>query len=119
MDALVQLLPLVLFIGIFWLIFVRPQTKKRREVAQMQNSLAVGDRVYLLSGIYGTVREISADRVDVEVADSVVVEVARAAIGGTDNAPVEDDDQLAEAHDDDLNDADDTDAGADGTEDPR
>ena len=48
---------------------------------QMQSSVAVGDEVMLTSGIFGTVRGLADDKVQVEVAEGVTVSVARGAIG--------------------------------------
>jgi len=47
----------------------------------MQSTLEVGERVMLTSGIYGTLRQVGDQTVDVEIADGVRVTVARAAIG--------------------------------------
>jgi len=47
----------------------------------MQSSLEVGERVMLTSGIHGTLREVGAETVTVEIAEGVRITVARAAIG--------------------------------------
>ncbi|MGY2703148.1 MULTISPECIES: preprotein translocase subunit YajC [unclassified Nocardioides] len=78
---MLELLPLVGIALLFWLFIIRPASRRQKELGRMQSSLDVGDEVVLTSGIFGTVRELHDDRVEVEVADGVVIEVARGAIG--------------------------------------
>jgi len=79
-KGLAQLLPLVLILAVFWLLLIRPAQRRNRDLATLQRSVGVGDRVMLSSGFYGTVRAIDDDLVRIELADGVVAEVARAAI---------------------------------------
>ena len=95
MSELAQLLPLVAIAALFYLLLIRPASRRQRQVRQMQSSLSIGDNVMLSSGIYGVVRSLDDDRVQVEVAPGVVVEAARGAVGqrlaptesATDDAP--------------------------------
>ena len=82
MPELVSLLPLVGIALLFWLLLVRPQSRRAKELARMQASLNVGDEVMLTSGIFGTLRDTDEDHVRVEIADGVTIKVARGA-GGT------------------------------------
>lgn len=80
-NALGDLLPLIALVLLGYLLLVRPMRRRSRQAAELQSSLAVGQRVMMGSGIFGTVRAIAADeRVRVEIADGVVVEVLRAAV---------------------------------------
>ena len=81
MQDLVAFLPLIGIALVFWLLVIRPQGRRQRELRQMQSSLDVGERVMLTSGIYGTLREVGLEAVSVEIADGVRITVARAAIG--------------------------------------
>ena len=81
MSELASLLPLVGIALLFWLLLIRPAQRRQREMRQMQSSVAVGNEVMLTSGIYGTVRTLDDDRVEVEVSPGVVLTVARGAIG--------------------------------------
>ncbi len=80
LDTIASLLPIAAFALIFWLLLVRPAQRRRKQIAGMQDALAVGDGVMMSSGIYGTVRGIEDDRVELEISPGVVVTVARAAI---------------------------------------
>ena len=77
---LVQLLPLVLIVLLFWLMVVRPAARRQKELARLQESLRPGQEVMLASGIFGTIRSLTDDRARVEVASGVEVEVVRGAI---------------------------------------
>ncbi len=82
MDGLVGiLLPIVSIILVFWLLIIRPQQRRQREVARLQASIAVGDRVMLTSGFVGTVAGLDGEHARVELAPGTVVTVVRAAIG--------------------------------------
>ena len=48
-----QLLLLAAMLG-FWVIVIRPARRQQSRVQRLQRSLAVGDRVVLSSGIFGT-----------------------------------------------------------------
>lgn len=81
MPELVSLLPLVGIALVFWLLVIRPQSRRSRELMQMQGSLAVGDEVMLTSGVYGTLSELADDHVRVVIAEGVTIKVARGAVG--------------------------------------
>lgn len=81
MAELGSLLPLVGIALLFWLLIIRPASRRQKELQRMQSSLDVGDEVVTTSGIYGTLRDTREDHLLVEVADGVVIRVARAAIG--------------------------------------
>jgi preprotein translocase subunit YajC len=80
MEQYGQLLSLVVIFGAFYLLMIRPQQKRQKEHAALVASLAEGDRVVTMGGIYGTVRTIDGDRVGLEVAPGVVMEFARSAV---------------------------------------
>jgi preprotein translocase subunit YajC len=79
-----DLTPVLFLVGIallFWLVLIRPQARRQRELAHMQSTLEVGDEVMLASGVYGTVRGLDEDVAQVEIADGVTIKVARGAVG--------------------------------------
>ena len=80
-DLASTLLPLIAIALVFWLLIIRPQSRRQRELRTMQSSLSVGDEVVLTSGIHGVVRAVDSDVAQIEVASGVTIRVARAAIG--------------------------------------
>ena len=86
MTELVSFLPLVAIALLFWLMVVRPASRRQKELARLQSSLEPGQRVMLSSGIFGTITSVVDDRVKVEIAPGVEVEVVRPAIGSVEHA---------------------------------
>ena len=80
-SQLAQLLPLVGIALIFWLLIIRPASKRQKALSRMQAALSVGDEVMLASGMYATIRELHDDTVSVEIAPGTTVRVARGAVG--------------------------------------
>ncbi|MBJ7359429.1 preprotein translocase subunit YajC [Nocardioides sp.] len=80
-DLASTVLPLIAIALVFWLLIIRPQSRRQRELRDMQASLTVGDEVVLTSGIHGVVRGVDDAVAQVEVATGVTIRVARAAIG--------------------------------------
>jgi len=80
MDQLNQLLPLVVLAAAFYLLIIRPQQKRAKDHRALMESLAEGDRVVTIGGVYGTVQSLDDDRVALEVATGVVIEIARSAV---------------------------------------
>ena len=62
-----------------FLIMIRPQQKKQKEIRKFQNSLAEGSKVVTGGGVYGTVKHVNLEQntVDVEIARGVVITVAK------------------------------------------
>ena len=78
---MVELLPLVGIVLLFWLFIIRPASRRQKELRNMQSSLSVGDEVMLTAGVFATVNRIEDDHLLVEIADGEVVKVARGAVG--------------------------------------
>ncbi|GGK94374.1 preprotein translocase subunit YajC [Nocardia jinanensis] len=78
MDLLFPLILVALLVPMF--LGMRRQKKEADKVAQMQDSLKVGDLVTTTSGLYGTVVEADDTSVDLEIAEDVVTTWLRAAI---------------------------------------
>jgi preprotein translocase subunit YajC len=89
-NDLAALLPLVAILALFWFMVVRPQQRRQREVTALQNSIEVGQRVMMSSGVFGTVVSITDDRARLEIAPGTVIEIARAAIAKVES-PLTDD----------------------------
>lgn len=71
---------IVLLFGVMYFMMIRPQQKRRREAEQMQSSIAPGDEVVTIGGLYGTVTGIDDETVLLEVAPGVQARYARPAI---------------------------------------
>ncbi|MFA5843348.1 MAG: preprotein translocase subunit YajC [Coriobacteriia bacterium] len=75
--------PLIYFaviVAVFYFLIIKPQAQRTKEHDQLLASLAVDDQVITAGGLYGTIRALEDDRVELEIASGIVVEVARPAI---------------------------------------
>ena len=101
MGDLAAFLPLLAIAVLFWLMVIRPASRRQKETLRMQAGLQVGQRVMLASGIFGTIVSLTDDRATLAIATGVEVEVVRAAISGVDAGLVEDhsDDHLGDQPD--------------------
>jgi preprotein translocase subunit YajC len=70
---------ILLAVGFFFLI-VRPQRRQIAAHRALLASLGVGDDVITAGGVYGTIRALRDDVIELEIADGVVIRLARAAI---------------------------------------
>ena len=77
-------LPLLVAAGVlFYFIFIRPQTKQRRQHEQwLANDLKKNDKVQTIGGLIGTIVDFSSDgrRVTLKVDDGTRVKFVRSAI---------------------------------------
>ncbi len=77
------LLPIyiLVFIGLIYLVGVRPQQKRRKELQDIMSRLQPGDEVVTVSGIYGTITEVEdGETVLLEVAEDIDIRVAKGSI---------------------------------------
>lgn len=80
MQDLYSLLPIVAIFVIFWLLVIRPASRRQRQVRALQAELTVGDKIITQGGIFGTIASVEDDRLGVEIADGVVIRIARPAV---------------------------------------
>ena len=66
MATLIQFGPIVLVLGLMYLLMIRPQQKKQKEEQKMRNNLRVGDELTTIGGIKGRVVAIKDDTIMVE-----------------------------------------------------
>jgi preprotein translocase subunit YajC len=94
----VNLVILVLLVLVFmWFVIVRPQRRRQAEQEDLFATLRVGDEIVTAGGVYGTIRALRDDVVEVEIAPGTTVRVARRAVAG--RIEPEDEEELEEAED--------------------
>ncbi|MFC5050650.1 preprotein translocase subunit YajC [Rubritalea spongiae] len=73
-----------IFIGIMivimWVIMIRPQQKRQKELKAKQEALKVGDKVVTIGGMHATVNALSEKTVSLRLAENVFVKYDRTAI---------------------------------------
>ena len=72
-------LPLAI-LGVLIILLVSRQRSMKREIAKVQSQLSLGSEVMTHSGLFGTVRALRDEPVEIEIAPGVVTRWARAAV---------------------------------------
>ena len=81
-------LPIILMVGVFYFLVIRPQSKLEKDRKLRLSKLDKGDQVRLNGGILGRVASIEDQIVLVEIADKVKIRVLKAEIGDKWEPPV-------------------------------
>ena len=69
---------LVAMVAIFYFFMIRPESKKKKKLAEMRESLSVGDSITTIGGMLGKVVSIDGDKITFETSeDRVRVQVAK------------------------------------------
>ena len=75
-----SLIFIIALIVVFWLFFIRPQSKKAKEEQQFRESLKKGDKVVTIGGFHGKVVEVKDTTVIISLAPNMEVEVEKTAL---------------------------------------
>ena len=87
MGLITSLLPLVLIIGVFYFMMIRPENKRKKEAEEMRTALKVGDEITTIGGIVGKVVNVKDDKIVIETsADQVRMELTKWAISTNETA---------------------------------
>ena len=82
-----MIIMLVLMIGVFYFMLIRPENKRKKEAEQLRTSLKNGDSITTIGGITGTVVDVKEDRFVIETgADRVRLELMKWALSSNDTA---------------------------------
>src|SRR6266566_4716663 len=84
LGALGGLLPMLLIIGVFYVLLIRPQQKRQRELQETISQLKAGDRIVTTGGIIGTITTVRDTSFLIRSADKSILEIARTAVAGVD-----------------------------------
>ena len=87
-GGLLGMLPMLLImIGVFYFMLIRPENKRKKEAEQMRSSIKNGDKVTTIGGVVGTVVDVKSDNFVLETgADQVRIEFAKWAISTNETA---------------------------------
>ncbi|MBO5318043.1 MAG: preprotein translocase subunit YajC [Oscillospiraceae bacterium] len=86
-DMTTTIIMLVLMVGVFYFMLIRPENKRKKEAENLRSSVKVGDEITTIGGIVGTVVDVKTDKIVVETgADQVRIEFQKWAISTNDTA---------------------------------
>ena len=77
---LIQMLPLVGLVVLFYFLMIRPQQRRMKQHQQMITNLKRNDTVVLNSGVIGKVVRVEDKEIGLEIAQGVTVKVVKGMI---------------------------------------
>src|SRR5258706_7459012 len=89
LGALGGIVPMVLIIGVFYILLIRPQQQRQRKLQETVSQLKAGDRIVTTGGIIGTITSVKDTSFLIRSAEKTILEVARTAVAGVDDEPKE------------------------------
>ena len=66
-NQLMNFLPLILIVLVFYLFFIRPQMKKSKDQRKFREALKKGDKVISIGGIHGKILEVGEKTVTLDI----------------------------------------------------
>src|SRR5580704_15113896 len=79
-NSLLQLLPILAIMGIFYVLLILPAQRRQKKTQEMLNALKNGDKVVTNGGLFGTIVGLEGDAIQLRIADQVKVKVLRSAV---------------------------------------
>lgn len=80
-NPLMQLLPLMAIVVVFYFFMIRPQMKKAKEQKKYIEQLKKGDKILTIGGIYGKISELKEDgTLIMEVEDGSKMKISKNAV---------------------------------------
>lgn len=79
-GGIMDFLPLIALVAVFYFLVLRPQSKRAKEQKAMIEALQRGDEVVTAGGEVGSVNKVYEQYVGVEIAENLVVTVQKSAI---------------------------------------
>ena len=75
-----SLIFILLLVVVFWLFFIRPQSKRAKEEQKFRDGLQKGDKVVTIGGFHGKITEVKETTVMISLAPGMEVEVEKTAL---------------------------------------
>jgi preprotein translocase subunit YajC len=83
-GGLIQFLPLLLIVAIFYFLILRPQQRRQRQLQETIATLKIGDRIVTTGGVIGVITTVRDTSFLIRSADKSILEIARSAVAGID-----------------------------------
>ena len=84
----VQMLMIMLMLGVFYFILIRPAQKRERQRKQMLDSIKKGDLIVTTGGLLGRVSGLTDQVVTLDVAEKIRLRVLRSHVAGKQGADI-------------------------------
>src|SRR5215467_852986 len=83
-GGLIQLMPILLIILVFYFLIIRPQQKRQRQLQETVANLKIGDRIITTGGVIGVITTVRDTSFLIRSADKSILEIARSSVAGID-----------------------------------
>lgn len=80
MGFLIQFGPILIIFAIMYMLLIRPQQQRQKQMDLMLKSVKKGDRVLTSGGILGTIVGVEDTKAVLRIADDVKVEITKSSI---------------------------------------
>lgn len=87
-SVIASIIPLVIIFILFYVLVLRPQSKRIRQHADLLKALQAGDKVITGGGLFGTIVAVHDDHLEVEIAPGVSVRAQKHTISALQNQPM-------------------------------
>ena len=81
-SGLLQFLPIVLIFVVFYMLLIRPQQKRQRQLQETISQLKAGDRIVTTGGVIGIITTVKDASFLIRSADKTILEIARTSVAG-------------------------------------
>ncbi len=84
LGSLTGLLPMLLIIAVFYMLLIRPQQKRQKQLQETISQLKTGDRVVTTGGVIGIIVTVRDTSFLIRSGEKSILEIARSAVAGID-----------------------------------
>ncbi len=79
-SPLMQFLPLILIVVVFYFFMIRPQMKRQKDLKKFRDELKKGDKIVTTGGIYGKIIEMQETTLIMEVEGQSRLKIDKVAV---------------------------------------
>lgn len=79
-PAWAQWFPIVVMVGVFYFLLIRPQMKQKKERENMMNEIKKGDRIVTQGGLIATVVNVGPDALEIKLNEETKVKLKRSGV---------------------------------------
>ena len=80
-NPLLQFAPMIIIVGLFYFLLIRPQQKAAKERTKMIGAAGIDDKIITVGGVYATIVKVNEDdTLILKISDNTNVKVTRQAI---------------------------------------
>lgn len=89
-NPIMNFLPLLLIIFVFYFFMIRPQMKKTKEAKKFRENLKEGDRVVTIGGVHGKIVKVQDTTLLLEIAENTRIKIEKSAVAMAGQEPAVD-----------------------------